>query len=474
MSPVFVVPEIALPIPASATLIVTPQAHMMQESGPNTWNRCAGNKIHMDTHTEQVTVPQVAAGFEDDFPPGFPQWAPRFVAMAPPQHPTLPVLPQSPPALAKAPQQVSPALPLLHCRQSPPGLVKLPPQQQQPIADAQPQLGDAANSMPAGKPGQEKSIKIDGNFFYRHKLAFNRYNQLRIQSNATFDWVSGDGYSEQERQKEERKARRRQEEAQRFWNQREVWDHSGFMELQIDAWRDHAPVSSGPMTGPAPSSAEHADQLEDGWGVGAPAIPSPVTAPASPSAEHADQLANGWGVDASATPGPVTAPAPPSAEHADQLGDGWGQGAPAVPSPVTAPASPSAEHADQLEDGWGVDAPATPGPETAPPTLPAELPLLPDDTAADQVTGSDGEVSAAARPRDRPRQYFREARRQWNSSWPGTATPSQPRTSTHLLRGHAQQERWGTDRFKHAMQSSPRLQAHWPQQEYPKTRCWHR
>ena len=37
---------------------------------------------------------------------------------------------------------------------------------------------------------------------------------------------NGDGYSnEQERQKEERKARRRQEDAQRFWNQREVWDH---------------------------------------------------------------------------------------------------------------------------------------------------------------------------------------------------------------------------------------------------------
>ena len=174
MSPVlcvFVVPVIALPIPASATLIVHPQAHVMQESGPNTLDRCArgswegsscaSNKIHMDTHTEQVTVPQVAAGFEDDFPPGFPQWAPTFVAMAPPQHPTLPVLLQSPPALVKTPQQVSPALPL-RCRQSPPGLVELPPYhqqqqqlQQKPDADAQPQRNGAAKSMPAEKAGRE-------------------------------------------------------------------------------------------------------------------------------------------------------------------------------------------------------------------------------------------------------------------------------------------------------------------------------
>ena len=117
-----------------------------------------------------------------------------------------------------------------------------------------------------------------------------------------------------------------------------------------------------------------------------------------------------------------------------------GTPAPAIPAPVTAAASSSAEHADQLGDAGGVVAPAIPSPEASPSIMSAAhagAALLPDDIAVDQVTGSDAEASAAVGRRGRPRKGTRS--RRGNSSRAGTGTRPQPKNSTHLLPGHAQQ-----------------------------------
>ena len=420
-------PVSALPTQASPTLIATLQAQVMPEQGFKTWHgwgfdplngRALGNvkagwhtsdKAEIDAHTGMVTLRQAASALAADFPPGFPQQSsgqvePQQQPISALPHPPPglgdhyeqerpPALPHLPPELVDPPQQE--ALPHL-----PPGLVAAPLQQQQPAAAGQPHADLHTRR-------RERKDEIDGDFFYRNKLAFPRYTQLRLHSNATFDWVGGGGDEEQERLQEERQARWRQRQADRFWKKQDVWDHSGFEEVMSY------------------------------WGGLAPAIPGPEVAPVSPSSQHSALPDDAWGDHAPAIPAPVAAPASPSLQHSLLLHDAWGDHAPAILAPV---AAASAEHADQLGDAWGVDAPAIPGPEASLPTLSAAhagAALLPDDIAADQVTDLNAKVIAAANRRGRPRQCARS--RRGNSSQAGTATPSQSRNSTPLLSGHAQQ-----------------------------------
>ena len=443
-------PSLLLPTQARPMLLVALQAQVMQEQGFKTWvgwgvdtlhgcvveNRedrsYVSGKAEMNADIDLVTVHQAASALAAAFPPGFPQPSSGLVEL--PQQPPISALPQlshglgshpeqepisafphPPPGLAE-PTQQQPILPPPHQLVHPPQQEALPAlsyaQQQQPAAARQPQPDPAADGQPVVQARQRrKKDEVDGDYFYCNRLAFPRYQQLRLHSNATFDWVGGGGDEEQERLQEETEARRRQQQADRFWKKRDIWDHSGFIEIAND-WGDHAP-----------------------------AIPGPEATPTSPSSQHSALLGDTWGSPGPALLGPEAAPVSPSPQPAVLLNDAWGNGAPAIPAPVAAAAvAASAEHADQLGDAWGWGAPAIPSPEASPSTMPAAhagAALLPDDTAADQATGSDAGARAAVGRRGRPRKCTRS--RQGNSSRAITGTRPPPQNSAHLLPGHAQQ-----------------------------------
>ena len=209
------VPVIALPTQACPMLLVTLQAQEMQEQGFKTWvgwgvdalGGCAvdnredrsyvSDKAEMDADIDLVTAHQATAALPADFPPGFPQPSSGLAELpqqqpisAPPQLPTglgnhpeqkpISAFPHPPPGLAE-PTQQQPILALPHL---PPGLVHPPQQEPLPaLSYAQPQQAAAAGQPQPAADGQpvvqaqqrRKEDEVDGDYFYRNRLAFSRY-----------------------------------------------------------------------------------------------------------------------------------------------------------------------------------------------------------------------------------------------------------------------------------------------------------
>ena len=396
----------------------------MEEQGFNIWNGwgddtldgCAegnweagshaSNKAQMNAHTELVTVHQVAFASAADFPPGFPHPPPGLglhpqpppglggyrkqgplsaLPHSPPElgdhleHESLPALPHAPPALENHPQQEPlPALP-----HPPPGLGHLPQQDTLPaLLHPSPGLGDLPQQEPL--PALHHSPPRLGHLPQQEAVPALPHQPPRLvgpqqqqqQQPAAVGQPQADPAADGQPVQQAGQEKRPEVDGDYFYRHKVRF-------TRLQQLRIHNNSTYDWVNGVEDDEQERLHEERE--------------------ATLRRQDRESWnkrGVwDHSG--------------FVERIRDAWGDGAPAIPGLEAATVSLSAAHAGAA--------------------------LAPDDPAADGVTGSAVEASAAARQRGRSRQTHRYGCRQGNSSWAGTANPSRLPNGPCLLPGHAQQ-----------------------------------